>query len=93
MTLRPGQRVRVSDRAHEGHHRTPGYLKGKVGVVDQGHGAFTDPETRAYGSPGLPERALYHVAFAQDEVWPEYRGPSGDRVYVDVFEQWLEPTE
>ena len=33
MTYRPGQPVRVATRPHEGHHRTPGYLKGKVGRV------------------------------------------------------------
>ena len=32
MTFAPGQRVRVSARRHEGHHRTPGYLKGRTGT-------------------------------------------------------------
>ena len=56
MSFRTGQRVRVSDRRHEGHHRTPGYLKGRSGVVERRHGEFTNPETRAYGETCLPSK-------------------------------------
>ena len=58
-------------------------------MVTQLHGSFTNPETRAYGSDGLPEQALYHVVFSQDEVWPGYPHER-DRIAVDVFEHWLE---
>jgi nitrile hydratase len=85
MTFHAGQRVRVSDRAHEGHHRTPGYVKGKVGTVERLHGSFTNPETRAYGHDGLPEQPLYLVGFEPDAG----RG----RICVDVFEHWLEEAE
>ena len=54
------------------------------------HSSFTNPETRAYGDDGLPEQPLYLVGFAQPDVWPEYRGRDTDRIYVDVFEHWLE---
>lgn len=80
MRYRPGQRVRVAARAHEGHHRTPGYLKGKTGQVDRVHGAFPNPEQRAYGGDGLPPQPLYLIAFADRE----------HRVYADIFEHWLE---
>ena len=91
MTFSPGQRVRVSARAHRGHHRTPRYVKGTVGVVERKQGEFTNPETRAYGESGLPERALYLVRFAAEDVWP---GASPrDRLCVDVFEHWLEEAE
>jgi nitrile hydratase len=90
MTFHPGQRVRVAARRHEGHHRTPGYLKGKVGRVERAHGAFTNPETRAYGTDGLPKQAVYLVGFAQRDVWPGYRGGGNDGIYVDVYEHWLE---
>ena len=53
MTLPAGRRVRVSARAHEGHHRTPGYLKGRTGTVERGHGVFTNPEARADKRPQL----------------------------------------
>jgi nitrile hydratase len=90
VTFDPGSRVRVSARAHEGHHRTPGYLKGKTGVVERVQAAYTDPETRAYGADGLPERRVYLVGFEQRELWPSYGGAHGDRLLADVFEHWLE---
>ena len=93
MTLPAGRRVRVSARAHEGHHRTPGYLKGRTGTVERGHGVFTNPEARAYGGDGYPEQHLYLVGFEQREVWPAYADDSRDRIYVDVFEHWLEDPE
>ena len=90
MTYRPGQRVRVAARDHRGHHRTPGYLKGKAGNVERVYGTFANPETRAYGSDGLPEQRVYLVGFDQHDVWAGYRGRTDDRIYVDVFEHWLE---
>ena len=93
MRYRAGQRVRVAARPHEGHHRTPGYVKGKTGVVERMHASFTNPETRAYGADGLPELPLYLVSFAQRDVWADYRGAGGDRIYIDVFEHWLEEAE
>jgi hypothetical protein len=93
VTYLPGQRVRVAARAHEGHHRTPGYLKGRTGTVERAHASFTNPETRAYGSDGLPLRRLYLVSFAQAEVLPSPVGRGGDRIYVDVFDHWLEEAE
>ena len=93
MSYRPGQRVRVAAREHEGHHRTPAYLKGKTGTVERVHPAFRNPETRAYGDDGLPKQPLYLVAFAQRDVWPDYGGQVDDRLYADVFEHWLQEAE
>ncbi len=93
MKFRPGQRVRVAARQHDGHHRTPGYVKGKTGSVERMHASFKNPETRAYGQDGLPEKPLYLVGFAQQDVWPNYSGPGDDRIYLDVFEHWLEEAE
>ena len=93
MTYRPGQRVRVAARPHDGHHRTPGYLKGKTGTIERTHASFTNPETRAYGRDGLPKQQLYLVGFAQRDVWPDYRGRDDDRIYADIFEHWLEEPE
>lgn len=81
MTFAVGQRVRIADRGHDGHHRTPSYVKGRAGVVERVHGSFTNPETRAYGADGLPEHELYLVVLD---------GPAGDRLLVDVFDHWLE---
>ena len=84
MNYQPGQRVHVSSRRHVGHHRTPAYAKGRTGTVARSQGAFLDPETRAYGSTGLPERQLYLVSLDST---------GNDRVYADVFEHWLEAVE
>ncbi len=92
MRFAPGQRVRVAARSHDGHHRTPAYLKGKYGTIERAHAPFTNPETRAYGADGLPEQHVYLVEFEQRNVWPGYPGPPGDRLLVDVFEHWLEDT-
>jgi hypothetical protein len=93
MRYRPGQRVRVAARLHEGHHRTPGYVKGKLGSIERAHSSFTNPETRAYGADGLPRQQLYLVSFAQHDVWPQYSGGRHDRIYLDLFEHWLEAVE
>jgi nitrile hydratase subunit beta len=87
---RVGETVRVAARAHPGHHRTPGYIKGKTGRIERLHASFRNPETRAYGRDGLPEMPLYLVSFAQADVWPHAPADGGDRIYVDVFEHWLE---
>jgi hypothetical protein len=93
MRFRAGQRVRVAARQISGHHRTPGYLKGRTGRVERVHASFRNPETRAYSGDGLPEQTLYLVGFEPREVWPEYAGRAGDRLFADVFEHWLEETE
>lgn len=92
MTYRVGQRVRVADRSHDGHHRTPEYVKGKTGRVEHVHGAFTNPETRAYGTDGLPKQQLYLVGFAGADLEPDLR-LGRDRLSIDLFEHWLENAE
>ena len=81
MTFAAGDDVVVSSREHSGHHRTPGYLKGRRGTVLRVYARFRNPETRAYAGDGLPEQQLYLVRFGLDD---------GDCVLADVFEHWLE---
>ncbi len=90
MNYRAGQLVRVVARKHEGHHRTPDYLKGKSGKIERVQGSFTNPETRAYGTDGLPLVKLYLVSFEQPDLWPDYPSKAEDRLMVDVYEHWLE---
>jgi nitrile hydratase len=90
MTYRVGEPVTVAARAQSGHHRTPSYVKGKSGRIERVHAAFRNPETRAYGNPGLPEIPLYLVSFARSDLWPDACADRDHRVYVDVFEHWLE---
>ena len=86
----PGDRVRVRAAEKPGHVRTPGYLKGKEGRIDSLLGTFHSPEDLAYGLSGEPERHLYKVEFVQTEVWDGYQGTASDRLYADLYEQWLE---
>jgi hypothetical protein len=86
----PGDRVRVRAAEKPGHVRTPGYLRGKEGRIDSVLGTFRSPEDLAYGLSGEPERPLYKVEFLQTEVWGSYQGPASDRLYADLYEQWLE---
>ena len=74
-----------------GHHRTPEYIQGKAGRVVDMCGVFHNPESRAYGGSGLPKQPLYRVEFDQAQVWRNYRGSSRDKVYVDIYQHWLEP--
>jgi len=92
--FRPGDVVRVRTDERRGHVRTPRYIRGKVGRIEAVHGIFRNPELLAYGKDGLPRRPLYLVGFLQHEVWADrYRGGPSDRVYVDIYEHWLEPAE
>jgi nitrile hydratase len=90
VTYWVGEPVTVAARAHSGHHRTPSYIKGKTGRIERVHTAFRNPEPRAYGDDGLPEMTLYLVSFARSDLWPDIRVGGAHRVYVDVFEHWLE---
>ena len=90
--FRPGDRVRVLPNVVDTHHRTPAYVKGRVGRVHALSGSFHDPEDRAYGGSGLPKRELYLVGFGMRSLWGRrYRGGQKDRLLVDIYEQWLEP--
>ena len=85
----PGQPVRVDEREQPGHVRTPWYIRGKRGVITEVCGPHANPEELATGRLGVPYRMLYRVSFPQAEVWPDYRGPACDRLYVDLYEHWL----
>jgi len=87
----PGQTVTVRRAFPPGHVRTPWYIRGRTGEVERVCGAFPNPESLAYGLSGLPRRPLYRVRFRQRDVWPDYAGPEGDTVDIEIYEHWLEP--
>jgi hypothetical protein len=91
VQFQPGQRVRVRTLEWPGHVRTPAYVRGKPGWIERVHGAFRNPETRAYGDDGLPLLPLYLVGFQQTDLWQPYAESSGDNLYVDIYQHWLEP--
>jgi len=88
-----GDTVRVSDRDHDGHCRTPVYLRGRTGRVDLVLGSYRNPEELAYYKPGTPALPLYRVRFRQAEIWPDYAGGPADTVTADVYEHWLESAD
>ncbi|MEM9440487.1 MAG: SH3-like domain-containing protein [Pseudomonadota bacterium] len=89
--FQPGDRVRVREAHPPGHVRTPYYVRGCEGVVESIAGDFANPEELAYGRDGLPRRTLYRVRFAQQDIWPSYRGLAADSLVVDIYEHWLTP--
>lgn len=91
--FRPGERVRVRTGIGPGHMRTPWYCRGHEGVVERLCGFFGNPEDLAYGRDGRPRRALYRVRFRQRDLWPDYAGPAGDTIDIEIYEHWLDPAQ
>ena len=89
--FRPGDPVRVRRADVPGHLRTPWYIRGHKGTVERLCGTFPNPEELAYNRSGLPAQPLYRVRFRQSEVWPDYAGPPGDTVDIEIYQHWLDP--
>ena len=87
----PGDLVTVRVDNPGGHFRTPTYIQGHSGRIDVLCGIFPNPESLAYGGTGLPAQPLYRVEFPQSQVWTDYGGPATDKIYVDLYQHWLEP--
>jgi hypothetical protein len=91
MSFSPGDTVVVKDDWPEtrgpAHIRTPHYLRGHKGHVLRYLGDYPNPEDLAFARPA-PERSLYHVAFAMNELWPD--AAKDDEVVVEIYEHWLE---
>ncbi|MGI9388046.1 MAG: SH3-like domain-containing protein [Methyloligellaceae bacterium] len=87
------QRVRVKDWTPPGHIRTPSFVRGHVGTIQEVAGTFKNPEELAYGRRDAAKLTLYRVMFEQAELWPD--NPSGEThsIVLDLFENWLEPAE
>ncbi|MDQ6681412.1 MAG: nitrile hydratase subunit beta, partial [Pseudomonadota bacterium] len=83
-----GSRVRMHDDAPDHHTRLPGYVRGRVGVVERVHGVHVFADTNAQGLGEQPQW-LYNVAFDEAELWPD-RPLQGLRVSVDAWEPYLE---
>ena len=91
--FKPGDRIRIKTDFKPGHVRTPFYIKGKIGWVERVYGEFLNPELLGYGADGLPRIPLYEVGFDQKDVWERYDAPDRDKVFLDIFEHWLEAYE
>lgn len=87
--FKTGDRVRTIIIHPTGHTRLPRYARGKVGTIEQQHGAHVFPDTNAHGRGEQPDW-LYTVAFDGRELW----GREGDPqtiISVDAWEAYLEP--
>jgi nitrile hydratase subunit beta len=86
-----GDRVRVDQRFPIGHYRVPNYIRGKqatvVGVITP---AAVNNEEEGYGRNAGSKRHYYRVALEMTELWPFYPRPSNDKLFIEVFETWLE---
>lgn len=89
----PGDRVLVRKDDPPRHHRTPWYIKGRIGQIDAVYDPWPNPEEMAFGKTDGPRVPVYRVEFDQHDLWDTYQGPARDRLVVDVFEHWLEPAE
>ena len=86
-----GDYVLVREAYPPGHVRTPYFIRGKSGMIDNIAGEFANPEELAYGRVGLPKLTLYHVSFRQTDLWFDYKGGVSDTTVVAIYENWLQP--
>jgi len=84
-----GDRVRALDTRPSGHTRLPRYARGRIGVIARLHGTHCFPDTNAH-SQGENPQPLYSVAFSATELWGSHAPPQ-DRLFVDLWEDYLEP--
>lgn len=82
--------MRVLDLPIDGHIRVPAYVRGKTGVVERYCGPYLNPEDLAFGRAAGPASHLYQVEFLQQSLWQEYRGGLEDRLFIEIYEHWLE---
>jgi nitrile hydratase subunit beta len=72
-----------------GHTRLPRYVRGRRGTVAIDHGVFMFPDTHAAGEGPKPQH-VYSVTFTARELWGP-SAPARDTVYVDLWDDYLEP--
>jgi nitrile hydratase len=85
--FKSGDSVQAVNRHPTGHTREPRYVRGRVGVIHEYHGAHVFPDQSAEGSK--EGRHLYSVRFSAKALWGE--SASGrNAVYVDLWEDYLE---
>ena len=85
-----GQRVRVLERYPIGHYRVPLYLRGRSGIVERLVQPAIDNEEEGFGRNAGVKRHYYRIAVLMLDIWTAYAGCPQDRLYIEVFESWLE---
>ena len=90
--FQPGEDVRARNLHPPGHTRLPRYARGKTGIVARDNGVYVLQDTDEAGKAlGRPPQHVYTVRFAARDLWGE-RASARDAVYVDLWEDHLEPT-
>jgi nitrile hydratase len=91
-----GDKVRVrhenyATRWIKPHLRTPGYLYGKIGVIERCSGSYPNPEYFAYDNSNSinHQQPLYRVRFNQKSIWNHYEGNPDDTIDVEIYQHWL----
>ena len=85
-----GDKVRAKVIHPTRHTRIPGFVRGKFGTIEVHHGAHCHHEALAEGRGEVPVH-LYAVEFAAPELWGPDAESKSDVIYVDLFEDYLEP--
>ncbi|MSO77587.1 MAG: nitrile hydratase subunit beta [Alphaproteobacteria bacterium] len=84
-----GDAVRVKNAHPQGHTRMPRYCRGRVGVIERDHGIFVFPDSNAINGDERPQHC-YAVCFSAESLWGADAEPR-DRVYIDLWDDYLEP--
>lgn len=85
-----GARVTVRNEFVPGHHRMPGYIRGKTGVVIQKSPDFPFPDAAAHELEEQWE-PTYDVRFDTTELWPDASEKAS--VTVAVFRSYLQTAD
>ena len=88
--FRPFDWARIRNVHPPGHIRTPGYCRGKVGLIVECLGVVPNPEALAYRRDPVPQVPLYIVRFRMADLWAQSRN-AVDEVDIEILEHWLEP--
>ena len=85
--FKPGDKVMIANINPVTHTRLPRYVRGKTGTVERDHGVFVFPDTNAELKGEKPQH-VYSVRFNSTELWGA-KGTSSDKLYIDMFEDYL----
>ena len=83
-----GDRVETAVFGNTHHSRLPEYARGRQGTIHAHHGAHIFADLSARGHEDAQH--LYAVVFEAEVLWPEAKGRR-DRIYLDLWESYLEP--
>jgi len=86
----PGDMVRARNVHPQTHTRLPRYARGREGAIDRIQGVFVFPDTNA-SLAGEDPQVIYSVRFTAAELWGEDVPNPGDKIFVDLWDSYLEP--